>query len=91
MHPYNKHLPNRLHQGNSLSLHSRLRLHFSHHVGSVSQRPGGLLQLLSDLHQTVVQLQAQTEQQTADPGPQTGLIIFVFVLVLLDPQLPLTT
>lgn len=63
----------------------------SHHVRSVSQRPDGSLQLLSDLHQTMVKLQAEIEQETADPRPQTGLVIVIFILVLLDPHLPLPT
>lgn len=66
-------------------------LRVSHHVSSVSQRPDGSLQLLPDLRQAVEELQAETQQEAADPRPQTGLVIIVLVLVLLDPHLPLPT
>lgn len=48
-------------------------------------------QLLPDLLQPVLELQTQAEQQTADPGPHAGLLVLVFVLVLLDLQLPFPT
>lgn len=61
----------------------------SHRVGGISQQAGGSQQLLPDPHQPVVELEAQAEQQAADPGPHAGLVSLVFVLVLLDLQLPL--
>lgn len=63
----------------------------SHLVGSISHGPDDSLQLLSDLHQAVIKLQAESQQEAADPRPHTGLIAVVFTLVLLHPQLPFLT
>lgn len=65
----------------------------AYRFSSCPQRLQNIIHTFSQIHESVVQLKVQTQQQAADPRPHLRLFIFfivILIFILLHTYLPLT-